>query len=332
MMAGELWRPRFQFGEETTAGTRVAATRIMYFSPDSRLTYEQQPRAHKFATASRDNTRAFTIGHSTVGGNLKMPLSASEIIELLLMGIKGNVSPTTPGGTTPRLWTFTPGTSLDPVTIEWDDGANVWEAGGCFANKLKFTGAANAEAMLDAEIFGLNYASSSLTGSLAEAVPDFIEGWETKLFIDAFGGTPGSTQVTGFLINWDVEIDNQMNRKYFAANTKDAGAVVIGELVVKAKLTFEASAAQADTEFTNWGAATKRLIRLDFGNNEQIEGAYNKFVTIDIPGAWELFDLGGTDAGTRVYELSLDYVYDPTNAFGLQIRCQNARTTEYADR
>ncbi|NJN53282.1 MAG: hypothetical protein HC804_00115 [Anaerolineae bacterium] len=330
MMAGELWRQTFQIGKETTPGTTVAATRKMYFTPDSTLSRERDPRPHRFATASRDNVRAFTLGPVAVGGTVKLPLSASEILELLLIGIKGAVTPTTPGGgTNSRLWTFTPSATLDAATLEWDDGANVWEAGGCYVNKLKFSGAANEEAMVEAEIFGMNLAATTLTGALTDRTPDFMEGWETKVFIDAFEGTPGTTQVTGTLVNWEVEIDNQMGRKYFAANTNATGAVTIGELEVKAKLTIEASASQADTEFTNWNAATKRLIRLDHGNNELIEGALYKFVTIDLPGAWEAFDLGGEDEGTRVYELSLQYVYDPTNAFGLQIRAQNARTAAY---
>lgn len=329
-MSGELWRSTFQIGKETTPNTTVAATRKMYFDLDgSSLKRDRAARPHKFATASRDNVRAFTLGPTEISGTLKMPLSASEIVEFLLMAIKGAVTPTTPGGTTPRLWTFVPGTALDPVTLEWDDGAIAWEAGGCYGNKLKFSGNAKDENMVELEVFGMSLAQASLTGALTDRVPDFIEGWESKLYIDSFGGTPGSTQITGTLINWEVEIDNQLGRKYFAANTLAAGAIPIGELMVKAKLTFEAAAAQAATEFSNWDGATKRLVRLDFGNNEVIETTYKKFVTIDIPGAWEAFDLGGSGEGTRTYELGLQYVYDPTNAFGLQIRAQNARTAAY---
>lgn len=326
-MAGELWRSTFQIGKETTPGTTVAATRKMYFEPDSRLSRERTARPHRFATGTRDNVRAFTLGPTTVGGTVKMPLSASEIIELLLMAIKGGVTPT--GAGTAKLWTFTPGTSLDAATLEWDDGARAWEAGGCLVNKLKFSGNVKDANMVEAEVFAMNMALASLTGSLTDRVPDFIEGWETKLFVDAYGGTPGSTQVTGTLINWDVEMDNKLGRKYFAANTLDAGGITVGEIEIKAKLTFEASPAAAATEFSNWDGVTERLVRLDFGNNEVIDGADKKFVTVDVPGAWDAFDLGGTDEGTRVYELGLQYVYDLTNAFGLQVRAQNARTAAF---
>ncbi len=327
-MAGELWRSTFQFGKETTVGTPVAATRRMYFRTDgSRLSRERTARPHRFATASRDNVRAFTLGSTMVGGTLEMPLSASEVIELLLMTIKGGVTPT--GAGTAKLWAFTPGESLDAVTAEWHDGARAWQAAGCYGNKLTIAGAVEEENKVTCEVFGLAMVQNALTGSLVERVPDFIEGWETKLYIDSFGGTPGSTQVTGTLINWSVEMDNKLERKYFAANTLNAGAIPIGELEVKAKLTFEASASAAATEFSNWDGATKRLVRLFFGDNEVIDGADKKFVTVDIPGAWEAYALGGSDKGTRTYELSLQYVYDVTNAFGLQIRAQNARSAAY---
>jgi hypothetical protein len=100
-------------------------------------------------------------------------------------------------------------------------------------------------------------------------------------------------------------------------------------LGIKAKLTFEAAAATALTEFNNWNAGTRRLVRLFFGDNEIIDGGDKKFVTIDLPGAWEATDLGGNDEGTRTYEMSLDYVYDVTNAYGVQIRAQNARAAAY---
>ena len=75
---------------------------------------------------------------------------------------------------------------------------------------------------------------------------------------------------------------------------------------------------------------TKRLVRLEFGQNEVIASSYKKFVTVDLPGAWSAVDLGGDDAGTRTYELTLETLYDTTNAFQAQIRAQSARTAAWA--
>lgn len=328
-MAGELWRPYLQIGKETTPGTAVAATRRMYFDKDnSRLSRERDARPHRFATGSRDNVRAFTLGPVQAGGSVKMPLSASEIIELLLMGINGGVTPT--GAGTPKVWTFTPGNTLDPATVEWYDGARGWEAAGAYVNKLQFQGSVNGENSVMAELFAMSLTQSTPTGSLSERTPDFIEGWETAVYIDDIGDTPGTTQVTGTLINWDVSIENQLGRKYFAANTLNAGGIPIGELEVKAKLTFEAAPAGTLTEYDNWDAATQRLVRLEFGQNEVIDGSDKKYVMLDLPGAWESVDIGGTDEGTRTYEFNLQYIYDVTNAFGLQIIAQNARSSAWS--
>jgi hypothetical protein len=327
-MAGELWLSYFQIGKETTAGTTVAATRRMYYGVEgSSFTREREARAHRFATGSRDNVRAFTLGPQVVTGTVQQALSASEIIELLLMTIKGAVTPT--GAGTAKLWTFTPGTALDAATIEWYDGARGWDIGGCHGNSLQFTGSANGPNEVTAEIYGLNMAIATPTSSLTERVPDFIEGWETKLYVDSFAGTAGSTAISGTLVNWDISIENGLGRKYFANNTTAQGATTLGELTVNASLTFEASSATSATEFANWDAATKRLVRVEFGQNEVISGSDKKFVTIDIPGAWSAVNLAATDEGTRTYELSLQYVYDTTNAYGLQIRAQNARTAAY---
>jgi hypothetical protein len=331
-MAGEIWRSAFQIGKETTAGTSVAATRKMYFLTDgSNLTRTADPRPKHFAVGRRDNVLAFTKGPAIVGGTLVNDMSSSEIIELALMGIQGGVTPTTPGGgTLSRLWTFKPGsTALDAATVEWDDGANQWEAAGCHVNTLRFAGSANGANTVTAEVFGRNLVAAALTGSLTDRVPDYAEGWETKFYLDALAGTPGTTNVSGYLISWDVLMDNQLGRKYFADNINAAGGITSGELNVTATLVVEAAATAADTAWTDYLADTLKLMRLEFGQNDVIESALKTFVTLDIPAAWSAVDLGQVDEGTRAYQLTGQYVYDPTNAFGFQLRAQNARTAAY---
>lgn len=329
-MAGELWRSYYQIGLESTPNTTVAATRRMYFNVDgSGFKRERAPRAHRFATASRDNVRALTLGSTEVSGTVAMPMSADEIIELLLMGINGS---TTPTGSSPYVWTFTPGTTLAPATIEEHDGARGWDVGGCYVDKLKISGSVSEGCTVEADIFGMSKTQATLTSGLGEATPTFIEGWETRLYVDDHEATPGTTQKTGTLLNWDITIENGLGRKYFAANTLDAGAITTGELSVSAKLTYEASSTEAASEYTNWDGETLRLVRLYFGGNELISGSDYLYVAIDLPGGWDAFDLTGSADGTRTYELGLQYVYDPTNAFGLQIIAQNDRSAAWGDR
>jgi hypothetical protein len=327
-MAGELWAGRTQIGLETTPGTLVPATRIMYLR-DPVLDVAREARPKKFATGTRDNVRDMRLGPHVVSGKFSVPLSASEILEWLLIGIKGGVTPTTPGGATlSRLWTFVPG-ALASATLEWFDGARGWVGSGMRANGLTLAGNVHDENVLTVDLFGTQLAAQALTASLTDRTPDYIEGWESKLYIDNTGTAFGTTVIAGTLLSWSVQIGNNLGRKYFADNTLAAGAVIAGEIDISASLVFEASAAQALTAFNNWDAVTRRNVRLEFGNNELIETTLKKFVTVDIPGYWTVVNLGGNADGTRTYELTLNYTYDVTNAFGIQIRAQNARTAAW---
>ena len=288
-----------------------------------------------FATGTRDNVRSFTIGPEEVAGTLIQPLSADEIIETLLMGIAGGVTPTTPSSGV-YLWTFTPSsgvTPLDSAAFEWQDGANPWLISGNYAESIQIKGSANGVADVTTTLFGKGIAATTMTGALSQRTPSIIEGFETRLFLDSIGATPGTTEVDGFLINWDVTIKNNLARKYFAQNTNTLGAVPSGALSIEATLTFEAAVGQAITEFTNWNVAVaapvERLVRLSFGNNTIIASTYKDFVTVDIPGAWSAIALDQAEANTRVYQMKMQYVYDPTNLYGIQVRAQNGRAAAW---
>ncbi|MHB1131655.1 MAG: hypothetical protein ACYC4L_04635 [Chloroflexota bacterium] len=329
-MTGELWRSAFSFGKELSYGGKAAATRRMYFRPaDSRFTKERAPRVHRFATTTRDNVRALTLGPNVVGGPLVLPLSASELVELLLMTIQGDAAPAEIEAGVAYKWTFAPNANaLQSATVEWNDGARAWVATGVLGNSLRIAGNVREETIVTVDTFGQDLELQAMTGGLNHGVPDFIEGWETKLFVDAFGGVPGTTPVTDALLSWDVLISNNLGRKYYANNTKDLGDISVGELQVEATFLLEGKATATASALSDWNAATYKMIRLDFGNNATLgAGANKKFVTVDLPGAWSAIDLGGTDEGTRVYELRYQYIYDPAagNAFGVEIAAQNGR-------
>ncbi len=326
-MAGEEWRKVWQMGKEVAWGTDAAATRKMYFRDDSRLTREREPRIHKFATGSRDNIRNISLGPEKASGQVSLPVSA-EILELLEMGIKGAV--TGAGLAATKTWTFTPSSTLDSATLEWYDGARGWQMVGSYVESLKFAGKVDGESLLTAELIGKAITQVAMTAGLTDRVPAVFEGWEAALAIDAFGAVPGTTSIADTLIDWDVTIKNNYGRKYLGNNINAVSALPIGEIAIEGKIKFEAAPAVALTEFNNWDTGTKRIISLMFGHNALIgAGPDTEFVRVDIPGAWTAVDLGGNDNGTHVYELSLNYVYDPTNTFGLQVVVQTARTTVF---
>lgn len=306
---GQLWSGTLQIGKETTAGTAVAATRKLY-TREPALTIERDPRVHRFATTTRDNVRAYTNGPVMAGGSLSMPMSADEIIEMLQIGVQGSVTPTTPAGATnARLWTFKPAGTLDSATLEWADGARTWIGSGFKGNSLTITGAANEANDISVDLFGADVVAGSLTGALSERVPTFFEGWQTRLYVDSFTATPGTTPVPGVLRNWTVTINNNLARVYTADNTLAANRITAGELDMTAQLTFDAYQSRSLTEFNNWAAGTQRMVRLEFlGPADGIEAGINEVQTLTATGT-----PAGGSATINILGQDVVIVYNSTN-------------------
>lgn len=325
-MAGEAWQQITQIGKETVEGTAVAATRKMYTTGDFTRTRAQN--VVQVQTGTRDNQRDSKLRAVAAGGKLMMPIGADEIIEWFLALIQGPVTPVTLLGAT--TWTFKPGNTIDSQTYEYFDGYRAWVLRGTKIDELKLSGTVDGDTKAEATFFAREMAVGALTAALPDRVPDFTEGWELQLFVDAFGATPGTTNIPGTIISWDITIKNNLARKYFGDNTLAAGGVVLGNLDVKVDVTLEANAS-AMAEYTNFDGNTKRLVRLLIGNNGAVLGtsALKKQITIDVPLAWGAVDLGGEDKGTKVYKFSGTYIYDPTNAFGLQAKVVTLRATAY---
>jgi hypothetical protein len=300
---------------------------------DPSLVDARDPRPKRFAVGRRDNVLTIPRGPSAVSGGATVDMSADELIEWFLVSLKGGVTPTTPGGaTTARLWTFVPGaTALDALTMEYHDGANLWVGSGIRGNTITIDGSVDGDNTVAFELFGQSRAKLvSLTPALTDRDVNYMQGWQTNLYIEALGATPGTTQLSAIMLNWNVKIDNQLGRRYYANNSQNAGAITTGELDVTAQITFEASSASAITEFDNWDADTPRLVRLEFlGPADGIETGFRRFVTVDLPGKWTNPDFAQDDNGVRTYQFNLQYQYDSTNAYGLQVRCQNARTSAF---
>jgi hypothetical protein len=326
---GEVWGVRSQIGRESTPGVLVPATRVAYLEGVV-LSDDQENQFHEFPTGTRDNVLEATSGPAEISGSFALPVSADELIEPLIITVNGTPTITTPaGGTNARDWSFVPGVPAS-ASLELDDGARGWVGTGIRGNALRITGNVRERNMANFELFGQSLVAQALTGSLPSRTPPFFSGWETKIYIGAFGADPvGFTAVPGLLINWDINLPFNLGRKYTADNTQNASAITLGTIGSESTFTFEAIHAQALTQFTNHKNATKLSIRLEFGNNVVIEGALRKTVWIDLPGAWATKDLGGVDENTRTYEFTHRYVKDQVQGYGYRIICRNARTTSF---
>lgn len=327
---GEVYGVKSQIGRESTANTIVPATRVMYFQ-DPVLQDAGENMFHDFATGDRQQTLATSSVPKVIGGRLALPVSADELLEVLNISVNGAATISTPaGGTLTRDHTFIPGVPAT-ASLEVDDGARAWVGSGIRGNSLRIAGNVKEGNLCTVDLFGQDLVAQALTGALTGRVPTFYNGRETKVYIGAFGADPTTfSAVPGLLINWDMNFTFNLGRKYTANNTDVASAIPLGVVGAEATFTFEAFNAQALTQYTAHRAGTKIFIRLEFGNNDIIEGALRRTLWVDLPGAWVSKDLGGVDEGTRTYEFRYRYIKDNTQGYGYRFVARCSRTAAFA--
>lgn len=283
-MAGELYTQSVQVGKQTSAQAAVPATRRVYVM-DPSITRERESRPKAFATGDRQPVRAHRSGPAIVGGSVQSPVVADEILELLEATFGAGAVTTPSGATNARRHTYTPG---DPsyLTIEHNDGARLWQGIGMRSNGMNLALAVSGEATLTFPLFGIERQPlSAMTAGLPERTPPTTEGWETRFYVDALGGTPGTTRVDDVLAAADIAFSNNLGRKYLAANKREASKLPAGVIGLTGSLRMEASEALALAEYLNWEADTYRLFRLEIGNNDVIDAGTNEVQRISISGS-----------------------------------------------
>lgn len=289
-MAGEIYRSIVQMGKQTTADAAVPATRRMYVSAPS-LTRERESRPKAFATGDRMPVRAHRSGPAIVAGSMTCPVVADELLEMLEATFGPAAISTPAGATNARRHVYTPG---DPsyITVELNDGANLWQGIGIRTNGMNVSLAVSGEASAAFPLFGLERQPlAALTTGIAERTPPTTEGWETRFYIEALGGTPGTTRVDNVLAAADIGFTNNLGRKFLASNRREASKLPAGVIGLTGSLRMEASEAQALTEYLNWEADTYRLFRLEIGNNDVIDAGTNEQQTITIDATGGTFTI-----------------------------------------
>jgi hypothetical protein len=328
IQGGEPWRGRLVGGGEGPYGVPVAGTRRLYYR-DPTLTRERAYREHRYLTSNRANNMNATLGPVVVGGRAVIEMSADELPEVILTGVKGGITPAALGSGAYQ-WDAQPGNGpLDSATYEYHDGAEQWRSYGIYINTITVEGTPDGENLATLEYFGLEKELFGSPANPVQRVPHIHEGWETQAFIDGFGAY-GTTLIQHAVTMWRVAFNNNLGRKYFADNTLATGKITVGRVDVTGEIGLEASEAIAATEYANWDAATKRSVMLRFGNNEVISGSNKRHVDLTVHGAWSSSDPNQEGAGTRELRLGLTGVFEPTQGDVIHWRLVNSRATAWS--
>jgi hypothetical protein len=270
MAYGDYAQNKLQYGRETTPGTSVPATGIWRgrFAPieDRRTKTFVEEEVGILVNAERSYTSQYLAG-------LAMPateLTFEQLPHILEAGI-GTVTPT---GANPYVYTYSMPTANTVNTIK----TYTWEAYNViaptdyremaysFVEDFTLSGAAGEAWMMAANWLGRTPVTGTATAALTLPTVEEALFPKTKLYIDASGGTIGTTLVSGVLMGFELSVTTGLvivpvgdGNLYFAAH-KFVRPEVTFTLTMELEQT--AGASRVNTERTAAEADTVRLLRL----------------------------------------------------------------------
>jgi tail tube protein len=247
------------------------------------------------------------------GGKWKAKFNATyEDINYWLEAIFGVVSPS---GSGPYVRTATaPGSAaIAPRihTLYYGDAAGgIFKLAGCVPSKFKFDSNANEEATFDVEGFYKSVVSGASFASLSDRATTPITGNDLLTYIDAFGGTIGTTALATVFHSLSIEIDSKRDTKKFLGSL-GPGGYKQPAWEIKTKLH-----AEYNTDSDDWllaqiaaSAVFQKLMRFKFTQSA------NLIQQFDIAGTTEkstkVFD---EEDGVAAIDLEFTDTYETTFA------------------
>lgn len=324
---------KIQLGQETVAGTAVAATALWR------------------GMGTIDDTREVVMPEEDVGfasgidrsyvpkieGLLDMDsveATFEQLPYILTAGVEDVTTGAADGAGTDKIYQYdfstTSQNSIQTFTLEGGDDQGAEEFNYCFVQSFKLSGESFASWMMSAQWIGREVTPSTFTGAIAIPAIEEILFAKAKLYIDVIGGTIGTTQISNTLLAAELAVDTGYrpipvgdgNLFYSAHAMKSAPDLTLS-------ITFEHDAS-AIAEKVNWRAETPQLFRIiTEGSAAATPGTTysNKTLIIDVAGRWESFEKIGDQDGNDVITGVVRVKYNATAAFFAQIIVVNELVT-----
>ena len=325
---------KIQYGEGVP-GTPVAATRIWRGTGLLEDAREVKHVSEQVAIP-QSTTRAYI---PKLGSKVTFdPVEATyqQINVFMQYGIEPVGTPTADGAGTGKIWSHSVVSTTLPsdwlaMTIEAGDNQHAQETSGAFCESFKISGSAGEGVMMEGTFIGQDVVDTTFTAALAvpTLAPDnHIVFGGSNLYIDAVGGTIGTTELTSTLLSFELDVTTGLKAKY-TNKGKDFDFIYFDEGSYSAtlKLVYEHNAS-ADGQRDLYEVATPRLVRLKFEGAALTTGGTdydNETFIIDAPGVYTAMPLGDVD-GNATYEAEMQLGYDLTAALGLSFTVVNQET------
>lgn len=262
------------------------------------------------------------------------PADTRTMVILGHMFVDGVVSPTIPGGTLPRLWTFVPTVAADDIdsaTFYWGDpNVQAFQAAYCMGDELKITADASSEDGVMVEVSGQGHfpAATAPLSVPAQLTPPMLAPSDMQLWIDTSSAI-GTTEITGRLVSTEITIPSGVTYKWLASGPsggKNFQRTGRTKRHAELTMTLELLDLTQYNIFANNDGDTVAKVRVRF-NGPVIETAFRHYIEFDIYGPLELADWGELEESNRTVEFSVISEYDSTLGADFALRVQNDSAT-----
>lgn len=315
-MAGIKALRLLQLGRETTAGTIVAATTV--WRGVGTLEDMREPVFPEEDIGYLSGTDRSYVPKLEGALSLEsVPATFEQLPHILEMGIK-TATPVQDGSGSGYIYQYdfptTAPNTIKTYTIEGGDNQEAEVMEYCHVSEFTLEGEAGDVWKMSANVVGRQVALQAFTGSVAVPTVEEMLFQKSKLYIDAIGGTWGTTLKSNTLLSASLNFVTGIIPKYAADGNLYFSFIQYTQPEVRLSVTFEHESTAA-AEKVNWRNQTPRLIRLLVeGNAFTTAGTTYSVKTgfIDLAGKWTKFNAIGDRDGNDIIEAEFLSRYDAT--------------------
>jgi hypothetical protein len=213
------------------------------------------------------------------------------------------------------------------ATFEGGDDQQAEEFDYGFIKNINLSGSGQTALMMAADVFGREVTPTTFTGALTVPTVEEIITNTGKLYIDATGGTIGTTQISNTLFGIDLAHNTGLQEYWPVDGSKEFGFTKFTEDEIILRLTYEHNAS-AVAEKVFYGTNVTRLFRLLFeGSDLATAGTYSKkTLQIDLAGRYDDWSILDEVNGNDIVEATIRCRYSIADALKLEYLLVNELT------
>lgn len=257
------------------------------------------------------STKTSETGEGSIEGDVtfeEMPMLFGSAVKGGVAGVLLDTSAYTYAYPAP----LTASPACDTRIFEMYDGGQCYQGLGMVCKSFMLSGQAGSEAMVrySSQWIGKKVETATVTGALGNRTVEALPANMMKLYIDALGGTVGTTIKADTLISWSINYDSGAHLKQFQTGDTLPSALGYAKPAVTFSLTAEFNATGI-AEVAAFLAGTGRLIRLEgLGSLAGAATAYRTFRAELAVQHLTIDDLYGDRDGNTTVTLSGAVRYD----------------------